>query len=299
MKKYFCALLTYAAIGIAILFFLVPMIWTISTSFKRPRDYYVTKVNIFPPRPTISHYLSVLGIGTEAKAGESKGGVSSFMDHAAPGGLPPIKSSIFNSLIVVGSSVLIAFMLGMPAAYALSRLKSKASNNLLLTFLSLRMLPPISVIIPFFFIINAFGLIDTYPGLIMPYVLFNLPFVVWIMKGTFDKVPVVLEEAAMVGGCNYRQMWTRITLPLSMGGAVATALFCFLITWSEFLFALVLTRNNTRTLPVAVTFFVTQHRGILWGPMSATIVISVLPILALVFILQQTLVRAFMPGEYK
>ena len=147
-------------------------------------------------------------------------------------------SFTLNSIIVVGVSTLIALVIGTPAAYAFSRLKFAGSERMSSTILSMRFMPPIAVAIPLFLMVRAIGLQDSYPGLILPYVAFSLPLVVWILIGFFDEIPREIDEAAMIDGATRIQALWRVILPIVRPGMVTAALFGALFTWNEFLVAL-------------------------------------------------------------
>jgi multiple sugar transport system permease protein len=132
----------------------------------------------------------------------------------------------------------------------------------------------------------------------MIYITVNLPIVVWILKGVFDEVPRELEDAALVDGCTKPRAFVSVIFPLAIGGIVAAALFCVFLTWNEFLFALIMTRKEAVTLPVALSTF-RQDRGLLWGMMSATIVVATLPVMAIVFVLQKRVVQGLLAGSSK
>ncbi len=135
-------------------------------------------------------------------------------------------------------------------------------------------------------------------GLIMVYVMINLPFVVWMMKGFFDDIPYEIEEAARIDGGGGLQTFLRVILPLAIGGIVATSLFCVFLSWNEFLFAVILTDSSSQTLPVALSLF-RQDRGILWGQMSAVIVVATAPILLITLFLQKQVVKGLTAGAVK
>jgi len=214
------------------------------------------------------------------------------------GRVESVTPQIINSLIITFGSVVLALAVGSPAAYAISRYRFKGSKDLSLWVLSTRMMPPIVTAIPIYWIMRQVNLAGTHIGLIMVYVMLNLPFVVWMMKGFFDDIPIEIEEAARIDGCGPLTLVFRILLPLAIGGIVATALFCVFISWTEFLFAVILTDSSSQTLPVALSLF-RQDRGILWGQMAAVIVVATLPILIITLFLQQQVVKGLTAGAVK
>jgi multiple sugar transport system permease protein len=204
-----------------------------------------------------------------------------------------------NSLIVAGGSTLFAMLLGVPAAYSLARHKFRGRSNVAFWILSIRMTPPIAAIIPLFILLRTVRLLDSLIGLILIYsVLLNVPFVVWMMRGFFEDLPVELEESAMVDGCSRFGAFSRIALVLAAPGLAGTAILIFLFSWNEFIFALILTATRARTMPVAVQLFM-RETGILWGHMTAAAVVMMVPVILLVFFIQRYLVRGLTFGAVK
>ena len=163
--------------------------------------------------------------------------------------------SFGNSLIVSSLSTGLSMLIGVPAAYALTRWDFKGRHRVALWILVTRMAPPIAFTIPFFLAYQALGLQDTVIGLAIVYLTFNLAIVIWLMQTFFEAVPVALEEAAWIDGCGVWQAFWRISLPLAAPGLAATAVLCFIFSWNDFFFALILTRTNAITAPVAIVNF--------------------------------------------
>lgn len=203
-----------------------------------------------------------------------------------------------NSFIVCGFSTVISVLIGSFAAYSFARYRTKISDHLSFWVLSTRMMPPIAVIIPMYLLMSKFGLLDTYFGLILVYITINIPYVVWMMKSFFTDIPRELDESAMVDGCGRIAMLQKVIFPLAMPGIISTAVFVFILSWSEFLFALLLTSTQTKTLPVAIAAFITD-RGIEWGNMSAAGSALVLPLAVMFFFIQKFLVRGLTFGAVK
>jgi multiple sugar transport system permease protein len=293
---------THLALILVTAFFILPFLWVVGTSFKPPRDYYRTPALLWPEHPVlVFNYQAAFApqtVNWKRALDESEVGSSSYFVNFAPPAKDAITSKLINSLIVAPLAVLLSLLIGSTTAYALSRFRFKGSSKLGLWLLSARMMPPMIMVIPFFMLFIWFGWIDTYHGLILVYGMFNLPFVVWMMKGVYDDIPVDLEEQAMVDGCNRWQAFWRIVLPLSVGGIAATALFIYFLTWNEFTFALILTRGRVMTLPVALAGFIGE-KGILWGSMSAAVVVASVPVLILTFFMQKQIVRGLTAGALK
>lgn len=294
IRKSFDFVLSHLALIIVTTVFLFPLYWTVTTSLKPPNEYYRMPPSLFPEKPTIYHYYEAFIPWVLEHMEVAK----KFWVEEAAGRANPITPQLGNSIVITLVSLTLSLAIGSPTAYALSRYKFRGSQNIAFWILSTRMIPPIVAIIPIFFLINKLRLVDTRPGLIIPYIMINLPFVVWMMKGFFDDIPLELEEVAKIDGCSAFQAFFKVTLPLSINGLVATALFCAFITWNEFMFALVLTRTNAQTLPVVLSRF-RLDRGILWGMMSASVVVAIFPLIMITFFLQRQLVRGFTAGSLK
>ena len=206
-----------------------------------------------------------------------------------------------TSAIVAVLSTICAIVLGTLAAYALARfrLPRKLNMRLALWILSTRMFPPIVTAVPLFLLMSDVRLLDTMASLVIVYTAFNLPFVVWMMRGFFQEIPRELEEAARVDGDSRLGALVRVILPLAVPGLAATAVFCLIISWNEFLFALTLTQTDAAmTLPVGIAGRVTQYE-IEWGVMSAAGVVAMIPILLFALSVQRYLVRGLSLGAVK
>lgn len=209
-------------------------------------------------------------------------------------------SFTLNSIIVVGLSTLIALIIGTPAAYAFSRLKFAGSDRMASTILSMRFMPPIAVAIPLFLTVKAIGLTDSYAGLILPYISFSLPLVVWILIGFFDEVPQEIDEAAMIDGATRIQALWRVILPIVRPGMVTAALFGALFTWNEFLVALyVIDSRALQTISLGAATLVSAQRPIDWNIAATVGVVTVVPILIFSLFIQRYIVRGLTAGAVK
>jgi multiple sugar transport system permease protein len=197
---------------------------------------------------------------------------------------------VIDSLVVSLANVALCVVLGTLAAYALHRFTFRYKRALVLSILSARILPSIALVIPFYIIGSVFRLLDTYALLIAVFTVFNLPFVIVMMKSFFANVPPDQEEAAMLDGCSRVQAVARVVLPQVGTGLFATAIMSFIAAWNEFTYALFLTSSNVKLISTAVVFFKTE-RGVLWGEVSALGVVAMLPVLVLCFATQKYLVR--------
>ena len=207
---------------------------------------------------------------------------------------------ISNSIIVVGLATIIALIIGTPAGYAFSRLKFRGSEGLASWILSLRFMPPIAVAIPLFLMMRTIGLQDTYAGLVLPYVAFSLPLVVWIMIGFFDEIPREIDEAALVDGCSRVGILWRVMLPLVRPGMVTAALFGAIFIWNEFLVALyVIDSRDYQTISLGAPTLVSAQRPIDWNIAAAVGIVTVVPILIFSLFVQRYIVRGLTAGAVK
>jgi multiple sugar transport system permease protein len=261
----------YVLLFLLLIFFLFPIYWLVATSLK-------TQVDIFamPPKwlfkPTFENYVHVL-FRTE---------------------YPNLAK---NSLIAAGTNVILSMAIGTFAAYAISRFKV-GTKNLLYWFLGIRMLPPIVASIPLFLIAAQLRLIDTHIILPILYLTLNLPFVVWMMKSFIDEIPVDIEESALIDGCSHTGAMVRVVLPLAAPGLVATGVFCFIMAWNEFLFAMIFTRANAATLPVGISGFITEEQ-IFWGYITAAAAVAAIPPIIFALVFQRYIVRGLTFGAVK
>ena len=205
--------------------------------------------------------------------------------------------SIWNSFVIAGSQHAHRHGARQICAYAIVRFKT-GGDNLAIWILSQRMLPPIAVVFPIFLVYAIFGLADTYPGLILLYTAFALPYVIWMMRGYIQDVPVELEESALVDGYSHLSVLWRVVVPMARNGIFATAVFAFIFSWNEFLFALVLTRTEVITFTVQISqYFGAQST--FWAKISAMSVLGTLPVFFAVTLLQRYLVRGISLGAVK
>lgn len=200
-----------------------------------------------------------------------------------------------NSLIIASGSVAIAMLVGVPAAYALARFRFRGSKALLQWLISLRMIPPIVVALPFYMLFRTFDLRNTHIGMILAYLTFLIPLVIWMMRGYFVEIPSAMEECAMVEGHSRLGALRKVVLPLALPGMVATALLNFIFAWNEYFLALILAGRNTSTLPVAAATYVGRAR-VEWGNLFAINLIIMIPVIVLTLILRRQLVKGLSLG---
>lgn len=205
---------------------------------------------------------------------------------------------VWNSLIIASFSSVLAVFFGTLAAYSLERFSFKAKENIAFWILSLRMIPPIAVIIPIYLMLRSLHLLDVHFGVILMHLMFNLPFVVWIMRGFIKEVPYSLEQAAMMDGFTVWGAFSKVCLPLIRPGMLVSGIFSFIFSWNEFLFSLVLTRKNAITLPVSLSSLSAAY-GVEWGRIMALSFTIMVPIFILYLSIQKYLVRGLTFGAVK
>ena len=254
---------------VLLLLVLFPFAWLVQMSFRPKTDIFGYDL-LFTP--TLAHYRSLW-----------------------TGAFP---ASFINSLVTSVTSTALALLIGVPASYALSRGGFRAARGIALWILATRMAPPIAFTIPFFLAYRFLGLSDTLAGLIIVYLTFNLALVIWMMQPYFDSVPRELEEAAWIDGCGVWEAFARVTLPLSAPGLAATAVICFILAWNDFFYALVLTRTNASTAPVAIVNFI-QYTGWEWGRIAAAGTMVMLPVVVFSILVRNYLVRGLAAGGVK
>ncbi len=207
---------------------------------------------------------------------------------------------VLNSIIVVGASTAIALVIGTPAAYAFSRLRFRGDQQLANWILSMRFMPPIAVAVPLFLMVKSMGLADSYAGLILPYVSFSLPLVVWILIGFFDEIPTELDDAALIDGCSRFGVLWNIMLPLIRPGMVTAGLFSAIFVWNEFLVALyVIDSHGYQTISLGAATLISAQRPIDWNIAAGVGVVTVIPILVFSVFVQHYIVRGLTAGAVK
>ncbi len=250
---------------------LFPVFWMVTIIFK-PEIVMFERPTAWLFSPTLDHFDYVIAAGF-------------------------VKNLVTSIVVSTGSTVLVV-LLGTPAAYAFARFEMWRRDDLFLFILATRMAPPVCLVIPFYLIFAKVGLVDTYFGLIIAYLTFNLSFYVWVLRSFCRDLPVELEESAMVEGYSRLQVLVRITLPLLRPGIVATAVLCFIFAWNEFLFAFMLGGSTVKTLPVAIPTLITAQ-GVKWGEMAIVGIVALLPVIVAVFALQKHIVRGLTMGAVK
>jgi multiple sugar transport system permease protein len=260
--------LTSIAITIAFLF---PVYWMFAVSLKTPQEIFKFPPAWYPASPQLQNFLVLFRDGDVW--------------------------SVWNSLVIASISTMIAMVFGTLCAYSIVRFRT-GGENLAVWILSQRMLPPIAVVFPIFLLYAKVGWADTYHGLILLYTAFALPYVIWMMRGYLQEIPIELEESALVDGCSRWGLLRHVVIPVARSGLFATAVFAFIFSWNEFLFALVLTRTQVLTYPVQISqYFGSQST--FWAKISAMSVLGTLPVFFAVAAFQRYLVRGISLGAVK
>ncbi len=257
---------------IAVLF---PLYWLGISAFKLEQDYLAYPPVIFPTRFTLESFVDIF---TKNKLWEN----------------------LLNSFITATVTTVVTLLVGSMAAYAVQRgpLSKQARAGFGLWFMVQKMYPAIATAIPVYLVMRKLKLIDTLAALIIMNTSFNLPLVIWLMMGFFEQVPYALEESAVLDGCGFMQRFFRIVLPITKPGLIASAILTFTATWNEFLFAVILSIKNSKTLPVVIAGFITD-RGLEWGPMAATSLVTLIPVVVLTLLVQKDFVKGLAMGAVK
>jgi multiple sugar transport system permease protein len=265
-------LLHFVGLLIVLIVCVFPFYWMVAASLKSPPDILSSTPQFFF-EPTLQNYVDAFGKFD-------------------------ILKSLKNSLFVALVTVVLSLVLGTPAAYAIARFDFKGKRDIWFWFISNRMLSPIVVALPFFLIARNLKLLDTPWALILIYLTFNVPIVVWICADQFRNIPKELDEAATLEGYNSFSIFWRVGLPLAMPAIAVSAIFSFIFSWNELLYALILTRSDAKTAPVVATSFMSGYE-LPWGQIMATGTIVALPVIVFSMIVSRQLVRGLTAGAIK
>jgi multiple sugar transport system permease protein len=265
-------ILHFAGLLIVLIVCVFPFYWMVAASLKsQPAILSATPQFFF--EPTLQNYIDAFGKFD-------------------------ILKSLKNSLFVALVTVVLSLVLGTPAAYAIARFEFKGKKDIWFWFISNRMLSPIVVALPFFLIARNLKLLDTPWALILIYLTFNVPIVVWICADQFRNIPKELDEAATLEGYNSFAIFWRVGLPLAMPAIAVSAIFSFIFSWNELLYALILTRSEAKTAPVVATSFMSGYE-LPWGQIMATGTLVALPVIVFSMIVSRQLVRGLTAGAIK
>jgi len=265
-------------IAVIFVYALFPFYWAIRSAFTPDGEQFKTPVDYFPQHPTFANFREALSTST--------------FQHA-----------LINSTIVAGAVTLISLLVGSLAAYALGRFRFRGKSAVLYLMLSMTIFPQIAILGALYTMINDFHLYDKLGALILSYMIFTLPFTVWVLTSFMRGLPGDLEEAAYVDGATPLQVFYKVLLPLIAPGLVTTGLLAFIAAWNEFLFALSFTETpDKHTVPVAITSFTSGVGGTFqypWGEVMAATLIVTVPLIALTLILQRRIVAGLTAGAVK
>jgi multiple sugar transport system permease protein len=265
----------YVALAGYLLFLGFPLLWMLSVSFKGPRELVLLHPSILPSDATLQNYRTAL---TENN----------------------LLHSAWNSFKVATLTALLTTMVGLPAAYVLARQRGLIARIGLGWILLSQMFPLILIIIPLFLLLRNLHLTDSHAGLVLVYMVWTLPFILWMLQSYVRGIPRDLEEAAMVDGAGRLTLIRTVIAPLLAPGIVVTALFAFITAWNEFFFALVILQSpNLTTLPLRLAQFVGLEGNIRLGPLAASALLATIPSLLLFVVIQRWLTRGLMSGAVK
>ena len=267
--------LQYVALTGYLIFLGFPLVWMLSTSFKPPREMVEIHPTLVPHNPTLDNYVEAF---TEQELGRAA----------------------LNSLQVSLSTAVLTVLVALPASYALARFKTRLGTAALGWVLLSQLFPFVLLVIPLFLILREVRLTNTHPGLVLVYVVWSLPFALWMLQGFVRNIPRELEEAAAVDGATRLQVLRRVVAPLLAPGVVATSLFAFISAWNEFFFALVLLKSpDLATLPVTLARFVGVEGIARLGPLAAGSLLATIPSLVFFAFLQRRLTSGSLAGAVK
>jgi multiple sugar transport system permease protein len=272
-KKVFCCLI-YGGLLIGLVYAFFPVLWMFFASLKSNTEIFSLPPRLLPKEFTLRSYGNI------------------FHD--------PVKVRFFlNSYLVALLVTIFSLLVAILSGYSFSRHKFPGKNILNLFIIATQTVPPITLLIPYFGIVVALGLYNTYPALILTYMVFTLPYAILMMTGYFNTLPKELDEAVMVdGGSNFFALW-RVLVPNAVPGIVATGVYTFLLSWNEFLFALTLTKStDMRTVPIGIQMLMGQH-AYEWNEMMAMGILGSLPILALYLLAQRYFLAGMTAGAVK
>ncbi|UCH19651.1 MAG: carbohydrate ABC transporter permease [Deltaproteobacteria bacterium] len=271
--KWIGAPVKYVLFTVMMLTWAFPVIWVILTSFKARTDIFTLPPRIFF-NPTVEHYIEAFVRSSDIARGT------------------------LNSILVATATTVLTLLVAVPAGYAFSRVTFRFRNQLSFFALMTQMAPPIGLIIPYFFILSRTGMLDSYTGLIAIHMTLTVPFCIWLMITYFQDLPVSLEESAAIDGASPFAAFFRVVLPSTWGGVGVTAIFAFIESWNEFLYAVVLTGSRTKTVPVAIFSFLTTEES-LWGPFTATGVTIMAPVIVVALFAQRQMIKGMTLGATK
>lgn len=265
---------TFIGLGVGLVFAGFPVLWMLFSSLKSNTEIFALPPRILPEEFTLTAYDAIFS--------------------------NPVKVQFFiNSYFVSGAVTLLTLLVAILAAYAFSRFDFPMKRVFNLFVISTQTVPPITLLIPYFGMVVAFRIFDTYLALIVTYMVFTLPYAILLMTGYFNTLPKDLDQAVLVdGGTSWTALW-RVIVPISIPGIVATGVYTFLLAWNEFLFALTLTKStDMRTVPIGIQLLMGQH-AFEWNEMMAMSVLGSLPLLLIYLVAQRYFLAGMTAGSVK
>ena len=280
-KQLIPRLLFYLTVLVIVVWTIAPYLWLIISSLSYRIDLLQVPLRWIPPRITLENYYDLF-----YSQGSTNQNAALFL------------LALRNSSIIAFSATFICLILGVLSAYALARLKFTGSGVYVVLMMAAQMLPPIAIVIPLYVILRYLNIFDTHLGLILVYLSFILPLVVWLMRSYFASIPSELEDAARIDGCSRLGALFRVVLPLAGPGLVSVAVFAFIAAWNEYLYAFILTTVTAKTLPVLIGEFSTKL-GLEYLRIAAAGVLAGLPPVILALIFQRFIVQGLTAGAVK
>lgn len=273
-KELYKNILLYTIYALVIIFFLFPVLWALSLSFRSLKDVFRYPPSLIPSHFTFENYTKVFNMTL-------------------------IKTYLINSSIYVLFTAIGTMLLSIPAAYAFSRMQNKIKGPLLIGILAFQMISPLVIAIPIYGYFQQFHLLNNYLGIIIAYIAIQLPFTTWLMKGYFDSIPVSIEEAAMIDGCTRFQSLTKIVLPLSLPGFATALIFIVIQSWGQFLMPFILL-SSSRLFPMTLGLYQYQvSESIHTNLIAAASIISIIPAILIFLVLQKFIVKSLTRGAVK
>ena len=270
-KQQFWNVVQISLILVAVFIMIIPIVWIFLAAFKSHVDVYQLKMFF---APTLENFATVFESPYD------------------------LGDKLFNSTFVAGVTVLFAIPIATCAAYSFSRFRLTGETTMLVMILATQFVPAVVIILPFFVMFRDIGLLDTRLGLILVNLAIVMPFAIWMIKGFIDGIPLDTEEAALVDGSSRIQVILNVVLPMSLPGVITAAIFCFILAWNEFLFAVIITTNNAVTMPVGLSMFHAEE-GVLWHLISAAGIMIMLPMFILATLIQKHFVQGMTMGAVR
>ena len=282
MKSKVLLLLSRIILILAVVGFTLPLVVLLSTSFKLPLEYFEYPPKLVPASPTLRNYMVTLGLRTTES-----------------GGTMSIVRYIINSIGVASLTVILCLTTGTVAAYSFARFHFPFRMSLLFATLAIRMVPRISIAVPLFLLFRTLNITNTWLAVALAHSTFTLPFAVWMLQGFFQDIPREVEESAEIDGASRLGVIVRIFLPLAAPGMAATGIFASILSWNEFVYALVLTSTGrAQTVPVAISLYI-MERGIYWGELMSAACLATIPVVIFGLSVQRFLATGLSAGAVK